>query len=235
MSTTNPAHDPVNQLSSTQPGAPVADDHGVSGPPAPEVIARGYESDGYDNTSVLSVPLLVMLFFVLAFGTVTVIFTLIAHPKPDPRAHPAAAERNHAPLNDRLKRISRGSGDVEQPRLEPLKLRSGEARAISRPELSVAEGNSPELHPEDIRPTKDRFPALYSGGPGKYGLDATMGLNDKALEALFPVQTTGTKPADSRHVPTAANAGRGAEGSLAVMPGVPKIQGATPDPKGGKQ
>ena len=243
MSTTNPAHDPVNQLSSKHPGAPAADDHGVSGPPPAEVIARGYEADGYDNTSVLSVPLLVLLFFVLAFGTVSVIFYFIAYPKADPRAHPAAAERNKAPLNERMARLGRGK-EVDQPRLEPLKLRSGDARAIPRPELPVADGNSPELHPEDLRPTKDRFPALYAGGPGKMGLDATMAKSDADLEGLFPVQkkdgrVAGTMEPNSRHRPTAANAGRGAEDSKAVLPGVPNIPGAAPapkvpDPKGGK-
>ena len=231
MSTTNPPQDhpadPVTQLSSKEPGAPAADDHDTSGPPSAEVIARGYESDGYDNTSVLSVPLLVLLFFVLAFGTVSVIFYFIAYPKPDPRAHPAAAERNKAPLNERMARLGRGK-EVDQPRLEPLKLRSGDARAIPRPELSVADGNSPELHPEDLRPTKDRFPALFAGGPGKMGLDATLAKSDAELARLFPVQKKDGQPAakepNSRHLPTAANAGRGAEDSKAEVPG------ATPAP-----
>ena len=122
--------------------------------------------------------------------------------------------------------------EVDQPRLEPLKMRSGEARAMPRPELSVAEGNSPELHPEDLKPTKERFPELYATGAGKYGLDKTMELNDEALKSLFPVQKTVTKPPDSQHVPTAANAGRGAEGSLAIVPPTPKI--AAPTPKGDK-
>lgn len=237
MSTTNPASqdhpgDPVNQLSSKQPGAPVADDHDTSGPPPAEVIARGYETDGYDNTSVLSVPLLVLLFFVLAFGTVSVIFYFIAYPKADPMAHPAAAERNKAPLNERMARLGRGK-EVDQPRLEPLKLRSGDARAIPRPELPVVDGNSPELHPEDLRPTKERFPALFAGGPGKQGLDATMALSDDKLKGLFPVQKPDTKPTDSRHLPTAANAGRGAEDSKAEVPGAAPAPKA-PNPTGGK-
>ena len=197
-----------------------ADDHGPSGPPPADVIARGYETDGYDNKSVLSVPLLVLLFFVLAFGTVSVIFYFIAYPKGDPAAHPAAAERNKAPLNERMARLGRGK-EVDQPRLEPLKLRSGDARAIPRPELPVADGNSPELHPEDLRPTKERFPALFAGGPGKQGLEVTMALSDDKLKGLFPVQAAGAKPTDSRHLPTAANAGRGAEGSKAEVPGAP--------------
>lgn len=239
MQPTDSPRDPVNKLAPKEPGAPAADDHDRSGPPSAEVIARGYEADTYDMKSVLSVPLLVLLFFVLAFGTVTIIFSFIAYPKGgvNAKAHPGAAERNKAPLNERLGRIQRG-GEVDQPRLEPLKLRSGNSRAITRPELSVAEGNSPELHPEDLIPTKDRFPALYASGDGKYGLDKTMSLADAELKTLFPVQKDGTKPASSLHVPSAANAGRGAEESCVVLPGTPQIPaGGTsqaPPPKGGK-
>lgn len=206
-----------------RPGEPAADDHGGIGPPSQEVIARGYEADTYETGTVLSVPLLVILFFVLAFGTVTVIFSFIAYPKGGvkPNAHPGAVDRNKAPLNDRLNRIGRGK-EVDQPRLEPLKLRSGDARAITRPELPVAEGNSPELHPEDLIPTKERFPELYSA-EGKYGLDKTMGLSNEGLLQLFPVQKPGTKPASSQHVPTSSNAGRGAEESSVVLPAAPHV------------
>lgn len=220
---------------------PHGDDHAPAGPPPAEVIARGYEADTYDAKSVLSVPLLVLLFFVLAFGTVTIIFSFIAYPKSvNAKAHPGAAQRNKEPLNERLNRLGRGH-EVDQPRLEPLKLRSGDARAIPRPELPVSAGNSPELHPEDIIPTKERFPELYSTGAGKYGLDKTMSLDDKALAALFPVQKTGTKPTSSQHMPTASNAGRGADESLVQVPGTPNVpppgpnSAPPPKSKGGKQ
>jgi hypothetical protein len=235
MQPTNPPGHPPGH---TEPGAPAADDHGGMSMPPAEVIARGYESDTYENATVLSVPLLVMLFFVLAFGTVTAIFYFIAYPKGDPRAHPGAAERNKAPLNERLNRIQRGH-EVDQPRLEPLRLREGDARAITRPELPVAAGNSPELHPEDLIPTKERFPDLYAGGGGKSGLDKTMALSDDALKDLFRVQAHGTAPPNSQHVPSPANAGRGASESPAVAPGVPKVDlpapPPAPAPKGDKE
>jgi hypothetical protein len=206
------------------------DNHSPPGLPSPEVIARGYEPDEYDARSVLSVPLLVILFFVLAFGTVTIIFAFIAYPKGDPRAHPTAVVRNKAPLNERLDRIHRGSKDVDQPRLEPLRERQGNERAITSPE--AAEGNSPELHPEDLIVTKERFPALYATGGGKYGLDRTMALSDQALGKLFRVQEPGSRPIRSPHVPTAANAGRGAEDAEVIPPATPKIPvpGAAPAP-----
>lgn len=233
MQPTNPTGG--GHLAPGQPGAPAADDHAPMGPPSDETIRRGYELDTYDAKSVISVPLLVILFFVLAFGTVTVIFNSIYRAKPDPRAHPAAAERAKRPLNERLAGVGHdgqgGKSTREQPRLEPLKQRSGGelARAITRPE--TADGNSPELHPEDLRATKDRYPELYQTGGGKYGLDRALGLTDeKALAALFPVQPNGAKPIDSQHMPTAANAGRGADGSTVTIPPVPKLEPKKVDP-----
>ncbi|MBN9122070.1 MAG: hypothetical protein J0I06_23505 [Planctomycetes bacterium] len=211
---------------------PAADDHAPMGPPPPEVIARGYEADVYDAKSVISVPLLVVFFFVLAFGTVTVIFRFIAYPKADPRVHPAAAERNKRPLNERLAGIGhddQAKQTREQPRLEVLRQRTGGdlARAITRPE--TAEGNSPELHPEDLRATKEHYPALFQTGGGKYGIDKVLDLGDDKLKALFPVQADGSRPIDSQHAPSASNAGRGGGESPVVRPPVPKIEGKKPE------
>ena len=226
-------------MATTNPN-PAHDDHAPSGPPSAEVIARGYEADGYDTKSVLSVPLLVVVFFVLAFITVTIIFSFIAGTVADPKANPWAVARNKAPLNERLGRTERGSKDVDQPRLEPLTVRRGGDQARAKNEPLLAEGNSPQLHPEDLIPTKDRFPELYANGQNRYGLDRTMTLSDEALKTLFPVQAGGARPADSQHVPTAANAGRGAEESVVAAPTLPKIPAPAPapvpppNPKGGK-
>jgi hypothetical protein len=219
-------------MSSTNPTHGGHDDHMPSGPPADEVIKRGYEADTYDARTVLSVPLLVILFFVLAFGTVTILFSFIAYPKSDGKAHPVAAERGKEPLNDRLKRIDRGPNNgTGQPRLEPLKLRDGESRAITRPELPVSEGNSPELHPEDLRLSKDKFPALYSEKAGEYAYDKIGAMSNDKLKELFKVQGNGTLPGRSQFAPTGANAGQGAEGSTVPLPAFPA---APPAPKGGK-
>ena len=231
MPPTDPTRDSGHPLAPKEPGAPAADDHAPMGPPSDETIRRGYETDTYDAKSVISVPLLVVLFFVLAFGTVSIIFYFIAYPPGDPRAHPGAAERNKRPLNERMAGIGR-TKEGDQPRLEPLKQRSGGdlARAITRPELP--DGNSPEIHPEDLRVTKERFPALYQSGGGKYSVDAVMGLNDeKALKALFPSSGPPLSPAASQHVPTASNAGRGADESLVIIPPTPKIPAPKPEDK----
>ncbi|MCI0699997.1 MAG: hypothetical protein L0241_02805 [Planctomycetia bacterium] len=220
MSTTNPppGSDPVHALAPKQPGSPPADES-TSGAPAPEVIKRGYEEDVYDSRSVISVPLMVILFFVLAFGTVSIIFAFMRTADPDPNAHPAASERNKAPLNDRLKRYKRG-GEVNQPGLEPARQRAGDARAMPQPELPGV--NSPEIHPEDLRATKDRYPDLFKTEPGRLGLDQAMQLSDSDLRALFPAKD-GPGAIHSEHLPTAANAGRGAADSTAKPPPLPPL------------
>ncbi len=209
------------------------DDHMPSGPPAPEVIARGYELDTYDTRSVLSVPLLVILFFVLAFGTVTIIFSFIAYPKSDGSAHPIASETNKAPLNDRLKRNYRGpTNGSGQPGLEGAKqLTGGEmARAMQQKPLPGSDVNTTEPSYASQRVAKDRNPALFADGPGKLPFDKSGELSNEALKAYFPVQAAGTAPANSQFLPTGSNAGRGAEGSVVVVPELPK----PPAPKGGK-
>jgi hypothetical protein len=193
-------------------------------------VQRGHEIDSYDNKSVLSVPLLVVVFFALAFTTVTIVFSFVSKSEPDANANPMAVKVNEAPLNERLNDIHLGSKEVNQPRLEPLRLRTGDERAITRPETVT--GNSPELHPEDIRPSKENTPELYKTGwltPDKSVGHITI---NEAMELAiqmkkFPTQKDGTEPPRSTHVPTAANAGRGA-GSVVATP--PKLPGAV-EPK----
>ncbi len=213
MSTTDPTpgSDPERHHAPTPPGQPAADDHDRSGPPDASVIKRGYEEDRYDTTSVLSVPVIVVVFFVLAFGCVTVMFRYLAPDRRDPNAHPLAVDRNSATLNDRMDRIHRG-GEVDQPRLEPLKLRSGDSRAITRPELPT--GNSPELHPEDLRPSAVNTPVLYKSGwldanktVARITIDDAMDI--AAQGKYLPARKDGKPPAQPHEGPTAANAGRG--------------------------
>ncbi len=230
-------------MSSTNPTGHGHDSH-ASGPPSAETIKRGYEEDVYDTKTVLSVPLLVILFFVLAFGTVTVLFSIYSKPTVDPNAHPQAKARNQADVNARLDRIGRGK-EVDQPRLDQAdRLDSRyDPRAITRPKLQ--DGNSRHLHPEDLILTKDGSPEVYVTDKGRVGLDKTMTLGNEVLKNLFKTQVTGSKPDDSQFVPTAANAGRGAEGSLVVVPKLPEAKqpepkktpepAPMPKPKGGKQ
>jgi hypothetical protein len=239
MSTTNPDSgqppaDPVGGLAPVSPDAPRADDHAPSGPPDPATIARGHEVDRYDNASVMSVPLLVLLFFVLAFGTTTIIFYFIAPKTVDPNAHPQAAERNNAPLNERIARTQRGK-EVDQPRLEGVKQRSGDARAITRPELPT--GNSPWIQADDLRPSPTNTPALYRSGWADQNKTVARLTIDEAMELavsnqqlnVLKVSATPSTVRSSANVPTAANAGRGFGPSEAAPPKLP------PAPNGGKK
>jgi hypothetical protein len=228
MSSTNPEHgrpsaDPVGGLAPVSPAAPRADDHDMSGPPPAETIARGHEADKYDAASVLSVPLLVVLFFVLAFGTVTILFYFITPSSTDPNVNPQARDWNKEDLNERIDRLP-------DPRPEGLKTRSGESRAITQPEKPV--GNSPWIHADDVRANPTNTPALYKFGwidPSKkfarISIDDAMELAlQPADKGGLPIAKSQSAPRGSSQVPTAANAGR---------PAPPPVPPAAPEGKAG--
>jgi hypothetical protein len=178
--------------------------------PDPQILERGHEADTYDALSVWSVPILVVVFFVLAFVTTTILFYFLAPAPERPEAHPLAVEQNRVPLEQRLARITRG-GEVDQPRLEPLRIRTGDARAITRPE--APEGNSPEIHPEDLRPSPTTTPDLYRSGWLDANKTAARVTIDQAMHLvlqrnLLPVRKDPRLPLRSTQLPTTANAGR---------------------------
>ena len=199
----------------------------MSGPPPAETIARGHEIDKYDTTSVLSVPLLVVLFFVLAFGTVSIVFYFIAPSPEDKSVHPQARDWNKEEINERIDRLP-------DPRPEGLKTRSGNSRAITQPEKPV--GNSPWIHPDDIRANPTNTPALYRfGWTDASKKFARIPIDDAMEIALQPADKGGLRiaekkqqsaPSDSWHVPTAANAGR---------PEPPPVPPAAPEGKPGEK
>ena len=131
MSTTNPppGHDPVDALAPRQPGSPTPDEHDRGGGPPQSVIQRGYEADGYDAKSVISVPVLVIGFFVLAFTCVTILFSYFRHRPDDPLANPQAVEANSKSLNEQI------AATPKRGRPEPLKIEDdggGNPRATPR-------------------------------------------------------------------------------------------------------
>jgi hypothetical protein len=231
MSTTNPEHghppaDTVGGLAPSAHGAPRADDHGPSGPPAAETIARGHEIDAYDTRSVVSVPLLVVLFFILAFGTVSVIFYFIFPSSEDPTAHPMAAE-------DNKKEITERNDEVTAPRLDNFRHLQGHSRSMSS--LEKPTGNSPWIHPEDLRVNPTNTPALYMTGwtnagktNARISIDDAMELAAKKESNILKARSTSAVPNGSENVPTAANAGRG-DGSSKAVP--PKDPNAPPEVK----
>jgi hypothetical protein len=214
-------------------GGSKPDDHDGFGRPSAESLRLGYEPDGYHTGSVVSVPVLVVVFFVLAFGCTTGLFMFFSKVTTDPAAHPMARERNQAELGDRLKRIGRGS-EVDQPRLEPLRVRTGNSRAITRPEDPNG-GNPPYVYPEDSRADAARTPELYRTGwadaDRKVAQVPLAAVLDGAAPKLFPFQDHGSRPTSSTHVPTGSNAGRGAEHSEVVMPRVHQVPASVAEPK----
>ena len=176
----------------------------------PAAIKRGHEADGYHAASVLSVPLMVVGFFLTAFAVTSGVFYFVTKPETDPSAHPGAAARNAPPLNDRLNRTYRG-GEIDQPRLEPLVLRDEGGQTFSRQPLK--QGNSPQIHPEALRVSKENTPALFATGWVDQGKKvARIPLSDAMDIALkggvLKAAKNETKAATSEHTPSAANAGR---------------------------
>lgn len=235
MSTTNPTGgipDPVPALAPRGHGTPTPSEP-THVPVDPTTIARGHEEDRYDWRAVWSVPALVVAFFVLAFSTVTVLYGFIANPSPDPNLDsPQAVERNRESLNDRLARIGRGK-EVNQPRLEDLKMIEGNngdrgnPRAFTQPVKPT--GNSPWVHPEDLRPNPENTPALYQAAwanPGKtvarIPIDDAMKLATDPKAKLLPTQAAQSKPVVTWERPTAANAGRGFADSRVELPSIPE-------------
>jgi hypothetical protein len=217
----------VSDLAPRQPGSPTPDEADRGGGPPAAVIKRGYEADGYDAKSVVGVPILVVVFFVLAFTSVTIMFAYFRHTPVDPQANPQAVKANDKVLDRRigdtpargrpepLKRLDDGGGD---PRRDP--------RAITRP--PAANGNPPEFHPEQIRPSLENTPTLYEtrwiDGQkfARIPLDAAAAaaLKDGRFKSLEGA--TGATP--SSEVPSGANAGRGTPPPL-----------KSPAAKGGKE
>jgi hypothetical protein len=219
MSTTNPppGHDPVGALAPRQPGSPTPDDSNHGGGPSQAVIQRGYEADGYDTKSVISVPVLVIGFFVLAFTCVTILFAYFRHGPDDPLAHPQAVEANSKSLNERI------AATPKRGRPEPLQMENDgggnprrDPRAITRP--PVAEGNPPEFHPEQIRPSPVNTPTLYETKWLDGNKFARVPIDDATtlwLKSGVKVREGATPPTPSYEVPSGSNAGRG------LVPGTP--------------
>lgn len=203
MSTTNPGHGHTN------PGSPpAADGHDRAGPPSDAVIRRGYEEDGYDTKSVVSVPILVVLFFVLAFVTVTIMFSYFRHTPVDPMANPQTVQDNSRPLGERI------ASTPARGRPEPLKIldaSGADPRTITR--SPVKTGNSPEYHPEDIRPSPENTPTLYEASWVVPGQLARVPLDEAKAAALkggkLKVREHPVVLPDSSTVASGSNAGRG--------------------------
>lgn len=209
----------------------MATDHGHGDEPAlgavnPDALKAGHEPDNtFAVKPILGVPLAVVVTFVIAFSVAAGAFAYWNNRnEPDRYAHPDAVERAKAKTNDRLDRIERAGlrandkREVDQPRLEPLKRL--EADGMFHLRVPMPTGNSPEIHPEEIKP--DRVAELQSAGyADKDHKFAKIPIADAmriaaADKAMFPVQKNGSKPTPTADKPSSSSGGAG------VQPALPK-------------
>lgn len=200
------------------------DDHGGGGGVNPAAIRAGHEPDVFAVRPILSIPAAVVITFVIAFAVAGVVFWYFVSAPRDPMANPQTVARNKAPLNERLDRINENptpNREVDQPRLEPLQRLENNGQYITQPPLGgVKAGNSPELHPEDLRPGRIADPNDPGAGNWTEGerrfagkiVEATRAAADstQVQAALFPHRKEQVRPGDSSRGPSYSNAGRGA-------------------------
>lgn len=205
-------------------------DHGHGDEPAlgavnPDALKAGHEPDNnFAVKPILGVPLAVVVTFVIAFTVAAGCFAYFRKTATDPYAHPEAVAKNARPLNDRLSAIDRAGlaenklREVDQPRLEPLKRMEADGLYWAR--VPMPSGNSPEIHPEEIRP--DRVAELQTKGyTDKEHKFAKIPIGDAmriavADKTLFPVRKDGSKPTPTADKPSSSSGGAG------VQPALPK-------------
>jgi hypothetical protein len=231
MATTNPNE---GELRRDEPPTPPPDNfdyhHGdepPTGVPAADVVRQGHEPDKFYVKPILAVPAAVVLFFVIGFIVTTLVFRNVNTPiEVDKSPNPLAVARNSADLNKRLDRI--GIEKDGQPRLEGLRMRDNgsskdepaNAMTTTQTPLPVRDGNSPEYHPEDLRPDRWVDPVTGHKPLMEYGWIekdkiARMPI-DKAIALALSMKTLPTQanPVDPNAVPAgnrpkASNSGRG--------------------------
>jgi hypothetical protein len=190
----------------------------------PDAIRAGHEPDAFYVKPILSIPAAVVITFIVAALVALGVYTYFMAVPADPMANPQAVARNREPLDERLARIERAGleknvqREVDQPRLEPLRRLANEGQVTTQPPLPT--GNSPEIHPEDIRPDlrPDKVPGLFQAGwvgAGKKAAripitDAMKLATDKKAGAnVLPVRKDPIRLPTSDQLPSGSNAGRG--------------------------
>jgi hypothetical protein len=200
-------------------------DEPVLGAVNPDAMAAGHEPDNtFAVKPIMGIPLAVVATFVIAFTVASGTFAYVRHSETDRFAHPDALAKRDRVLNDRLDTIERAGlrknekREVDQPRLEPLKRFEKDGLFYVR--VPMPEGNSPEIHPDEIRP--DRVAALQTKGYtdkerkfAKIPIAEAMKIA-AADKAMFPVRKNATKVTPTADKPSSASGGAG------VQPALPK-------------
>lgn len=170
MSTPHPperrSDNPMVQLLVSMSGAS-APEHETEPPGAsPYSVKDGHEADKFEVKGILYVPVFVVIVVGITYALISAIFFSINKPPASVSSQPneQVIQQNKPLINERFARISStepkpladipGTG-VPQPRLEYLRKTEGDTPTdppFLRSKLPLPEGNSPELHPEDLRP-----------------------------------------------------------------------------------
>lgn len=214
------------------------DDSGSGGDVSTAAIKAGHEPDVFYVKPILSIPLAVVVAFVVAFGVCAIVFGIVMVSPTDPMAHPAAVKESELPLNEQMAQVDRVGENanpyvkVDNSRNEANQLLEDNGQTITR--LPLQNGyNSPILHAEDVNPSlrPEKVPALTTAAPGTVTIDKalTEAAGDKKNNVL-PVRKDASKPVKSDAKPTGANAGRGPSPRA---PKLPEAPASVADPKAG--
>ncbi len=138
------------------------DTNGHDAPPNtevnPQALAQGHEPDKVDTRIIIYVPLILLVCFLLTWLTVTWIINYIRSPSTEKPKNQMAAVRQAEPINERLGRINSSTplAEVKQPRLDGLNRLKNEGEPVYvRSFAPTEDGNSPQYHPEDLRPSSE--------------------------------------------------------------------------------
>jgi hypothetical protein len=132
----------------------------------PEAVKQGFEQDTVHVRTILYVPIVLVIAFAFAFGTVTLIINYMREPSKTPPANALAAERDSAPLPERIERISSDPKEkpaYRQPRLDGLdRLKTNIDPMTNKPVPPWVEstqptktGNSPDYYPDAMWPSSE--------------------------------------------------------------------------------
>lgn len=153
----------------------------------PVALQQGHEPDTVDLRGVLYVPAALVVTFVIAYTVVTLVINSTKRDWTPPGPNEDRDRRAQAPLNERLSRI-------EKERLEGLQEFKGDPSvrpgdpAYLRSRVPAEEGNSPQYHPEELRPNSEHGKKLGLQDYGPVREEWRKQLNLPATATRIPVE-----------------------------------------------
>jgi hypothetical protein len=228
------------------------DGHGGDFVPTGPTHNLGYEPDHFAVKTILVVPGAVLATILVVYVITTLIFGNIFGPNAEEvkPTVPAGAERNAAPLNERIARISSTDpkADYLQPRLEGVQQKRNyykdgnpenkDPSNVVTPEMiptqPTVKGNSPLYHSDDLRP--ENVPAVaHPTTPGAVAVDKAIELasdpKNAAWAKALPSAPGAGKLTEEWNRPKEANGGN----THWPAPAQPKKEPAKKEPEAKKE